>query len=121
MSESTPVISTKRGRTGTPAQRERAIYVGRGSIWGNPYPMRPGAEDPSDASAGSRRDVVLRYEAHLLESPELLRQVASLHGEVLRCFCAPRPCHADVLAHYADALALTGELPEITAFAVIYP
>lgn len=120
MSESTPVISTRGGRTGTPAQREAAVYVGRGSVWGNPYPMRPGAEDPEDTTAGSRRDVVMRYEMHLLSRPDLLRQAASLHGRVLRCFCAPRPCHADVLAHYADALATTGELPDTTAFAAIY-
>ncbi len=93
------------------------VYIGRGSIWGNPFPMngRTTAE-----RAASRREVILRFEQHLLASPELLALVAQLHGKTLQCFCAPKPCHGHVLAHYADALALTGQLPERSAFSLLY-
>lgn len=90
------------------------VYIGRGSKWGNPFPMR-GRGD------AERRRVVLAYESHLLSNPRLLRDLPELQGKVLQCFCAPLPCHGHVLAHYADALSRTGRLPLRTAASVIYP
>lgn len=93
------------------------IYIGRGSLWGNPFPI-----DTRVMSADeSRRHVIVQYEKHLLRTPRLLAAVAGLHSKTLQCFCAPKPCHGHVLAHYADALALTGALPVQLAVEVIYP
>lgn len=94
------------------------VYVGRGSRFGNPFPM-------NSTPAGTRQAVILAYEQHLLamvaSDPSTLEHLRALHGKRLQCFCAPRQCHGDVLAHYADALALTGALPTATAYSVIYP
>lgn len=89
------------------------VYIGRGSVWGNPFPMR----NTSDAE---RKRVIVAYEDHLLASPLLLARISTLHGKRLACFCAPKPCHGDVLKHYADALATTGQLPAMTARELIY-
>lgn len=88
-----------------------AVYIGRGSLWGNPLPI--------DAN-NDRESVIRQYEDYLLSRPDLLARVKSLHGKKLMCFCAPAPCHGDVLAHYADAVALTGYLPAVRACDVIF-
>jgi hypothetical protein len=81
--------------------RKHEVYIGRrhprfpeGSIWGNPF--RIGKD-------GSREEVLVKYEAYLLASPRLLARVHTLKGKRLCCWCAPKPCHGDVLARLADA------------------
>jgi len=82
-------------------KRERFdIYIGRPSRWGNPFTWKPGtlAEFvvPKD-------EVLARYEAWLRAQPELVAKVrAELRGKVLGCWCAPGPCHGDVLARVAN-------------------
>lgn len=75
------------------------VYIGRGSVWGNPYPM----ENRSDTE---RARVIAAFEAHLLAQPNLLARLGELRGKRLACFCAPKACHGDVLARYADAAML---------------
>ena len=72
-----------------------AVYVGRPSIFGNPFVMR-------DESA--RASVIEKYRKHLLSRPALMEQAKrELRGKRLVCFCAPLACHADVLAEIANA------------------
>lgn len=69
------------------------VYVGRGSKWGNPY--RIGVH-------GTREEVIALYEKRLLASPTLMSALGELRGKVLGCYCAPLPCHGDVLARLAN-------------------
>ena len=70
------------------------VYIGRPSKWGNPFVIgRDGTHD----------DVIARYEAWLLEQPELLAALPELASKTLGCWCAPRACHGDVLARLANA------------------
>ncbi|PRX44149.1 uncharacterized protein DUF4326 [Prauserella shujinwangii] len=49
------------------------------------------------------REAMLRhYREYLAERPDLLRRLrdGELSGYALGCWCAPRPCHADVLLEY---------------------
>ena len=78
-------------RDGLPAG---AVYIGRGSKWGNPF--RIGLH-------GDRATVIARYEAWLRGQRDLLRSLDELRGKDLVCFCAPQPCHGDVLLRLADA------------------
>lgn len=69
---------------------QNAVYVGRGSRWGNPF--RIGVD-------GDRIVVIKKYEYWLDEklkaNPKFLE---SLHGKDLACWCPlDLPCHADVL------------------------
>ena len=68
-------------------------YIGRGSIWGNPFVI---------GKDGNRAEVIRKYERHLVANPDLLSRVGELKGKTLACFCAPLPCHGHVLARYAD-------------------
>ncbi|WP_199842664.1 MULTISPECIES: DUF4326 domain-containing protein [Streptomyces] len=74
------------------------VYIGRGSVWGNPFRLAPGHTE------ADRARVIAQYETHLLASPELLRRLPELRGKRIACFCAPKPCHGDVLKKYAEAL-----------------
>lgn len=79
-----------------PSTPKDAIYVGRPSKWGNPFKI--GVD-------GDRRVVVELYKLHLAEivRNEGQQALAELRGKDLVCWCAPLPCHADVLLEIANA------------------
>lgn len=64
------------------------VYIGRPSKWGNSFVI---------GQDGTRAEVIEKYRLKLLESPELLADLHELEGKVLGCWCAPQPCHGDVL------------------------
>jgi len=68
------------------------VYIGRGSKWGNPYYI---------GRDGTREQVIKKYRKYLLASP-LMDDLHELKGKVLGCFCAPKPCHGDILAELAN-------------------
>lgn len=72
---------------------EYDVYVGRGSIWGNPFRIGrfPLVND------GTRAEVIEKYEAYIRGRPDLLEQLPSLVGKRLGCYCYPLACHGDVL------------------------
>jgi hypothetical protein len=78
-----------RGRAG-----KRAVYIGRGSKWGNPFRMGPD---------GDRATVIAKYGRWLEEQHHLLRALDELRGRDLVCFCVPRACHGDCLLRLANA------------------
>lgn len=65
------------------------VYIGRGSKWGNPWII----------GNLTRREVIERYEADLLDSA-LMDDLHELEGKFLVCHCAPLPCHGDVLVKW---------------------
>lgn len=69
------------------------VYIGRPSIWGNPYVLRHESE---------RAEVIRRYREYLLGRQDLLARLDELRGKRLGCYCAPKPCHGDVLAELAN-------------------
>ena len=66
-----------------------AVYVGRGSPWGNPYKIEPGWD---------RAAVIRMFERDVLPGLDL----APLRGHDLVCYCAPKACHADILLREAN-------------------
>lgn len=76
------------------------IYIGRGSIWGNPFSHKNNTM--AEFKVDTREEAVKKYEEYIMNNPELLKQVPSLKGKVLCCFCKPLSCHGDVLAKLAD-------------------
>jgi hypothetical protein len=69
------------------------VYIGRPSKWGNPFVI--GAD-------GDRFTVIQKYREWLAGKPDLQADVEELQGKRLGCFCAPLPCHGDVLAELAE-------------------
>lgn len=69
-----------------------AIYIGRGSKWGNPFII---------GRDGDRDAVCEKYEEYLKKQVQAgtvtLEELAVLNGKDLVCFCAPARCHGDTL------------------------
>lgn len=72
---------------------EEAVYIGRGSKWGNPFRIGPD---------GDRAAVIAKHERWLREQHHLLRDLGELRGRYLVCFCAPAACHGDLLHKLAN-------------------
>ena len=64
------------------------IYIGRGSIWGNPFKI---------GQDGDREEVIKKYRNYIKNKPYLLNRIHELKGKTLGCFCKPKACHGDVL------------------------
>lgn len=75
---------------------EYDVYIGRGSKWGNPFPM-------SNASDQERDRVCEEYERWFWTT-DLPNQVHELKDKVLGCYCKPKRCHGDFLAALANKL-----------------
>ena len=73
--------------------RQGAVYIGRGSPYGNPFVI---------GKDGSREEVIRKYDEYLRGSPDLMAALPELRGKVLGCWCAPKPCHGDVLVKMAN-------------------
>jgi hypothetical protein len=81
------------------------VYIGRGRCpqsgepgrWGNPFRIGPD---------GTREEVIARYADWLREEVDAerisLEELAALDGKVLGCWCAPEPCHGEVLERASD-------------------
>jgi hypothetical protein len=78
------------------------VYIGRGSLWGNPFAISRSEDGPD------RADVIERYKEHFFEKihsdQSFARGVLGLRGLRLACFCKPEACHGDVIAEYLDSL-----------------
>jgi predicted RNA-binding Zn-ribbon protein involved in translation (DUF1610 family) len=72
-----------------------SVYIGRPSPWGNPFIM---------GRDGTRAEVIAKYRAWIAEQPDLLMRLHELIGKDLVCWCAPLPCHGDVLAELCGRL-----------------
>jgi len=85
------------------------IYVGRkgragrGHPLANPFKLKPNATDRE------RAECIAKYRDWLLAQPDLAEQLEALRVETrngerpLACWCAPKACHADVLAELLTA------------------
>lgn len=77
------------------------VYIGRGSIWGNPYAID---------RHGSRDVVCALYEDYFWTT-ELRLRLPELVGKKLGCFCKPQRCHGDFLAQLVNEYERTGIIP----------
>jgi hypothetical protein len=71
------------------------VYVGRPSIFGNPYVI---------GRDGTRDEVIAAYKKYFLfrvrNDAEFREAVETLRGKVLGCYCSPQKCHADVIVEW---------------------
>ena len=69
------------------------VYIGRGSKWGNPYPID---------EHNNREDVIALYwelmDNRMKQDPiHWHEELKKLRGKTLVCYCKPKACHGDVL------------------------
>lgn len=76
------------------------IYIGRPSIWGNPFSHLPNTL--ATYRVKDRKEAITRYKEWLLQNEELLKRLPELKGKVLACWCKPQACHGDILLELAN-------------------
>jgi hypothetical protein len=82
-------------RTCTPEEARDAVYIGRPTVWGNPYEI---------GRDGTRQEVIEKYRRRVEARPDLKELIRSkLKGKDLVCFCTPKACHGDVLLKIANS------------------
>jgi len=69
-------------------------YIGRGSKWGNPFRI---------GNSITREKAIELYREWIIDQPELMAALSELRGKRLACYCAPKPCHGDVLVELLEA------------------
>lgn len=89
---------------------EGVVYVGRPTVWGNPYAVIPGRRDAAEA--------VHRFAVWFAELPDWRRHTYSIRAQIelagrdLACWCPlDEPCHADVLLEIANPVVPKEEKP----------
>jgi hypothetical protein len=92
-------LKGKIGQLGPSLERAPANYVHIGrnfnmggwrlpnSKWANPYKVKQYGRDQA----------LQMYREYILRSPDLLKSLSELEGKTLACWCAPEPCHGDIL------------------------
>ncbi len=101
---------------------EDAIYIGRGSLYGNPIPLT----DPKDPL--ERIEVILEFQRYLIRRLQddaiFAGAVMSLKDHDLKCYCSngkssidegARYCHGLTLLHAADLLHLHDSLSDVVS------
>ena len=76
-----------------------AVYIGRAARGG--WPKSKWANLFVIGKDGPREEVIAKYEHYVCDGP-LLGQIGELRGRDLVCWCAPEPCHGDVLLRLAN-------------------
>jgi hypothetical protein len=80
------------------------VYIGRAGrghdgYFGNPFVL---------SRTESRGATIERFRAYaehrIANDPTYRARVAALKGKTLLCFCAPAPCHGNVLAELAEGI-----------------
>lgn len=79
-----------------------AVYVGRPSKWGNPYSHLLNTK--ALYKVESREEAIEAYRLRILHlHPQIAERARKeLKGKDLVCWCAPKPCHADILLEIAN-------------------
>lgn len=87
-------LRSEEWRRTPPKRRVRIDRIGK---WGNPWKIGKGL---------TREDVIAKYREYVMGNDEqeglgnLI--VKELRGKTLGCWCAPLPCHGDVLREIAE-------------------
>lgn len=76
------------------------IYVGRPTKWGNPHVI---GHCTLCNDFHVRGDAVIAFLQDVGKNEAFQQEIKQeLQGKDLICFCAPKPCHADVLLEIAN-------------------
>jgi hypothetical protein len=88
-------------------------YVGRGSVLGCPFTIKPLNKTKAQFHCSTRDEAIESYRTYLLEKisqgePDICDMLNKIYrharkGDVnLVCYCAPQTCHADVIKEIVD-------------------
>lgn len=76
------------------------IYIGRPSIWGNPFSHKDGTK--AIYKVATREEAINAYKNWILKQSHLMNRLCELKGKTLACWCKPLACHGDILIKLAN-------------------
>lgn len=79
------------------ADKRSYVYIGRPSQWGNPYTV----------DQYGRGGAIAKFKEAMDKRTDLYQWLAPLRGQDLGCYCAPQPCHGDMILHWLDTHPVT--------------
>lgn len=84
------------------------VYIGRGSIFGNPYTHLNLAKTKAEFQVSTREEAIEKYKKYFYEKIEsdifFKNEILKLKGKILGCYCCPKSCHGDVIADFLNNL-----------------
>lgn len=87
------------------------VYIGRPSVFGNPFPMR-GEDTRAAVIAQHRTWLNVQRQRNTPQWQAVVALAERVHkGEkiALECFCAPRACHGDTIVSAINFINNTGD------------
>jgi len=118
-----PDFNAKRSRDDNdPTRNPNDVYIGHyhsspkhgryeRSDWHNPYTadVTNNKGEVIEKRDGTRTEIIEKFRRDALGEivprktpPDLLARIPELKGKRLGCWCHPKACHGNVLAHWAD-------------------
>jgi hypothetical protein len=91
----TTVVNLKNGKSGV-------LKIARPTKWGNPYCVEGMKSKYPCIYLPTLEEVLIEYEKYIRSRPDLIAALPELRGKRLGCWCAPEPCHGDVLIRLLD-------------------
>jgi len=84
------------------------VYIGRGSIFGNPYTHLPLKGTKATVQVKTRCEAVEKYRVYFYDrienDTEFLDEVLRLKDKVLGCYCSPKECHGDIITEFLNKI-----------------
>ncbi len=93
------------------APTENDIYIGRGSILGNPYTSIQDRKTKADFICENREESVSKFKDYLLDKIakkdkgvcDELNRIYQMTEVNLICFCKPESCHGDIIKEIIES------------------
>lgn len=89
-------------------KEEYDVYIGRGSIWGNPYTHITDKKTKAEFIVADRDEAIAMFREYFynkIESGQItIEQLLSLCSKKLGCTCYPKACHGDVIVEVLKEL-----------------
>lgn len=74
-----------------------SVFIGRGSMWGNPYTHLPLKGTKALYQVKTRADAIEGFKTWFWTKTPLIEAVRDLKGKILVCYCSPLSCHGEYL------------------------
>lgn len=93
---------------------EKDVYIGRGSILGNPFTSIKDRKTKAEFICNSREDSIKMFKDYLLDKIKKkdkkicdeLNRIYNLKEVNLVCFCKPKSCHGDIIKEIIEKVKL---------------
>lgn len=105
---SMPIVVRIKRRNGEIVQ-DCDVYIGRAVNRGGWKLKASKWKNPFSVKKYGREGAIEKYREYVLNNTSLMNSLHELQGKRLGCWCAPEPCHGDVLVELVKKYVLKSE------------